>query len=276
MHHPLLVRLSLRTVVRCALPVALAIGFSSGCGTDDDGGGDVPASELSSRLSAVVCEKIASCCTASPLAQSPTICAAQIEQLFDVNTYEASIAAGRMEYDGSNVSTCLNRLRGASCAQIEGGLDSLLDCEDPFKPLVANGGGCSLDEECIQGVCSFADETATEGTCLAPVLDGPCARRCGEFGGERTCFSTCGDEAGLVCNGANEGATCVAQEVIPGAGIGDSCEMNFCDEGFCNASQVCEAYRAGGQACTEDSQCDSFECDAGVCGDVSFCATVGG
>jgi hypothetical protein len=88
----------------------------------------------------------------------------------------------------------------------------------------------------------------------------------------------CGDgiqcTGNMVCDGfSGECGTCV-----DGPRIGDPCEDGECWSGYCDdTTGLCMASKADGEACSDDRECDSLDCNAtGLCKpfiDETFCTT---
>jgi len=155
----------------------------------------------------VVCEKVFSCCTPEQRARNPLItnqagCSALVAALLSdsIAPTMAAMAAGRASYEPDVLAGCLRDYQMSSCAdlEIDGGLSAYAAC--PFiKPLVAPGGACSNDIECIDGRCPNGTATMA-ATCVASkpngqtcMLDAECIGRCDLVAG------TCADpvETGL-------------------------------------------------------------------------------
>jgi hypothetical protein len=84
-----------------------------------------------------------------------------------LNTMQGSENAGRAKYDQAQVDLCLTALRGATCTELTAihNIAGLPACNATFAtPLVAIGGKCGQDYECIDSVCQKAPD-AWEGLC---------------------------------------------------------------------------------------------------------------
>ncbi|MCP3140887.1 hypothetical protein [Pyxidicoccus xibeiensis] len=87
---------------------------------------------------------------------------------------EASVRAGRLEFQPSMFGTCLRSLRELPCGQVSMGLDGFLlnECA-AFVPRVEEGGECGNSAECNEGWCRTAN--TCPGTCARLI---PAGRAC--------------------------------------------------------------------------------------------------
>jgi hypothetical protein len=147
-----------------------------GCGNVDSGSG-VPIENAAMQAAQTICPKAWSCCTASQLAGNSnagtdeTSCETATAQAFQnqLNAIQASQNAGRAKYDGDKVDACLKTIRSSDCQKLDmtNHLSGVAGCDSFVKPLVAYGGACSQDFECIDGYCSRAPNMSGDGTCQA-------------------------------------------------------------------------------------------------------------
>lgn len=141
---------------------------------------------------------------------------------FGINTYKASIEAGRVEYDADAAGECIAVMNELSCAQYaaEAIPTSPTGCRSFLLPKVADGGACTQDYECISKNCEGASTPLGE-----PPTEGACKPIPGE---------------GQACD--------------------DNCtEGLFCGSG--QTGDVCQPTRADGEQCNLDEQCTSDYCD---------------
>lgn len=213
----------------------------AGCG----GGGSVTLDKLGTELAQVSCSKTFECCTSAEIMDQfanikvngqPITTEDQCESfaggLFAgllTPEYQASLDAGRIEYDGEAAQSCLDGMASLGCsayAMVE--TKTSVICDTPFIiPKVGDGGGCTQGYECTSGNCDGATNdgsTSTDGTCK-PMP-----------GAGEECFDHCAH--GLYC-GYDQTST----------------------------TEICQALKANGEACTGDNQCTSDHCDNSVCAD---------
>ena len=90
---------------------------------------------------------------------------------------QASENAGRAKFDQAKVDACLAAIRAATCSELTmiRSLSGLPACDATFAtPLVALGGTCGQDYECINSVCQKAP-MAWEGVCaVGAAASGSC------------------------------------------------------------------------------------------------------
>jgi hypothetical protein len=220
-----------------------------GCAGDDSSGGSpVALEDLGQRLGEVSCQKVFDCCTDEEIMKQfmnikvdgqPITTVEQCIK-FTVGFYnglalpqwQASIDAGRMEYDASAAGGCVAASANLSCSEYAdlssgNGNTSLAGTCRPFLiPKVADGGACSNSNECISDNC-VQTSSSEDGTCK-PMP-----------GAGEQCDDNCVD--GYYC-GYTEGQT----------------------------EYTCIPLKANGTECTLSDQCMSDHCDTtmspSVCG----------
>ena len=218
--------------MRTILALAVILGA---CGGGGGGGGSVAIGDFGTQLSDTLCKKAFTCCTQlqlSTLFQSTTTLTttAQCDTYVDANItgfaiprYMASIAAGRVTYDGAAASACLDAISSATCPQFgidESGGAIPAVCAGFLVPAVAAAGACTQNYECTTGYCHGAVTAPTQmdGQCEADPTMG------------QACDSTCA--AGLYCDQST--LKCLARKAD-----GASCTIgNECTSGGCITS-VC-------------------------------------
>jgi hypothetical protein len=157
-----------------------------------------------------------------------------------VPVLEDSVAAGRLRYDGEAMADCLDGMAALECSGLRDGLRGGVAgaCGDPFIGLVADGGACANDADCVSDYCNgdridFEGNVTELGVCARlpgqgqPCLDGDCADglRC-DTGGGSICQPRLAD--GLTCSRDDD---CTSDECV-GAGGGA--------EGTCGPSMTCD------------------------------------
>jgi len=168
-------------------------------------------------------------------------------ETFDLTALSASVSAVggfRLSYDPNAAAACL-AAPWTVCMERYNQVIVPLACGAVFGPLVADGGVCDSNLECVSGNCSELNG-ACSGTCAPPspptTPTGPFAGSgCGLLGGD------CGVDAGLTCDG---------QFCRGDGGVGAACSPNFygydeCVEGlFCEPrSLTCQPQIQQGGAC---------------------------
>jgi hypothetical protein len=131
--------------------------------------GSVPLDDYVSALSSAFCERAFACCTTSE--RSGFFSTSGFETMEECQTaFEAQFAstssaireaqaAGRRQYDAAQAGVCVDAIRTLSCGvfsaiSTSGTARGLLsECDDVATPLVAVGGACAADDDCIDSFC---------------------------------------------------------------------------------------------------------------------------
>lgn len=208
-----------------------------GPGGADAGGAFVPPDQFGQQVAAVDCAKIFQCCDSREIAQrfvgvSPPVtteaqCESYLARVYDGAAYPASLAAGRISYDGGSIADCVADIAKMTCSEYAGILRSVpewLTCTTYIVPKVPPGGACAHDDECYTGNCDG-------GTCQPlPGLGQPCTHACAGY-------TFCGVDPGSatdVCLGLR--------------GAGASCENNDeCEDGVCVGASGSGGGTCGGE-----------------------------
>jgi hypothetical protein len=224
-----------------------------GC-ADHNGGssGNVSIDDLGPKLASVACTKIFQCCTQGEIAtqfmditvmNQPITTEPECESFYDglfaglaVPEYKASIAAGRITYDGDAAGTCLDGIAAESCSDysMDAASSSEMVCSDFITPLVATGGGCTQDYECTTNNCV--------GATVAPgrqSIDGACMALPGVG---QTCTINC--QTGL-----------------------------FCGFDGTSSSTTCQTLKPDGATCEGSTECAGHQCPGSGSGNAGTCAT---
>ncbi len=216
------------------------------------------------------------------------VCFGFFRNLPDPN-FDASIAAGKIKYDGARAKHCYDALSTLTCdATVQESRVLPAACGDVFTGAGANGEACVYDVGCRSGRCNKPSCETSEccpGVCEPNTKSGPgatcgAARDCedGAFcGTDKLCHSLlpagsdcerdleCG--YGLACVGGGITGTC--REV---GHAGDGCPFLRCaDIGLRCVAGTCVSLGLPGDACTASTDCSPYaECDEarGLCIDV--------
>jgi hypothetical protein len=202
---------------------ALVAIAAAGCNKEEDTSGGVSMEAAPAELAKAICPKAYTCCVQSQLmgndqaGTDEASCEAKTTTGFrnNLNGLKHSIDKKRSRYLGDKMEACITFIRSATCERLNRTNHfSGLECEPWIEPLVAVGGTCGNDYECVASFCAKA-EKAAEGTCKP----WPAA-------GESCATVSCGK--GLVCD---ENKTCKA--ALP---EGAACTTPFeCGSGNCSA-----------------------------------------
>jgi len=214
---------------------------------------------------------------------------------------EEPVERGVMAYDAALGGACLGGLRAllGDCS-LEGD-DYPEACESMLTGLVPEGSLCEGDDECVEGLDCYnelctnlpkAGEACVDYTCDSDTYCGNdqlCHpyKRAGEDCSDSTW--TCDDD--LYCDTRTytcspylgPGESCShdryacdddlycspsSQTCRPYPGSGQSCADSDgqCADGlYCDAGGLCRPQKAGGEPCTEDEECLSWDCVDGFC-----------
>jgi hypothetical protein len=143
----------------------------------------IPLEKMAGELKSALCSRIYSCCSAEQrkgnarIGQDVASCEAMLDRkatllLGDVHE---SVEGGRLVYHPAALTSCLTRLRSASCDELRMPADNVAiltqACEGVFEPKVAPGGACSESWDCIGGWCQ-GDQGNLLDQCTALRADG--------------------------------------------------------------------------------------------------------
>jgi hypothetical protein len=196
-----------------------------GCAKKEEGPG-ISLEAAPQEIARAVCPKAYVCCTPMQLkgndlaGMDEASCETKTAQGFKNNLdgLKGSIKKERVRYDGEKMAACLAHIRSASCEQLNRTNHfSGIGCDPYVIPLVAVGGTCGADVECIDGTCNKA-EGASEGTCKAlPRAGESCAGiRCakGFFcnGGSKLCEAELPEKTMCVAGGECGSGTCAGPD----------------------------------------------------------------
>jgi len=214
---------------------------------------------------------------------------------------EEPVERGVMAYDAGLGGACLRGLRTllGDCS-LEGD-DYPEACDSMLTGLVPEGSLCEDDDECAGGLDCLGELCTDLPRSGEGCLDYTCAS---DFycGNDQVCHPyrgpgedcsdgtwTCDDD--LYCDTRTytcapylgpgescshdryacdddlycsyESQTC---RTYPGSGQSCADSGGECQDGlYCDAGSICQPQRAGGEACTEDEQCLSWDCVEGFC-----------
>jgi hypothetical protein len=224
-----------------------ALATLAGCG----GVHGIPIGSTATQIAQTVCPKAYQCCTLSQLsgngqagtdeASCETMTTSAFES--DLETIQASQDQKRATFDNDKLQACLTTIRSASCDTLDmtNHLVGIPGCESFVDPLVAVGGACSQDYECIDGWCQQpADMSGGDGACRPHAQLGA------------SCV-TASCEPGLTCDLGASDDTCVRAGAI-GATCTDllQCASANCaipagaDSGVCAAATDPQCFYASG------------------------------
>ena len=186
---------------------------------------------------------------------------------------EASVARGRMKFDGSSARDCLKRLQELGCdglrSEVEVGRWNFLwtgggSCSRVFAPATPIGGSCS--EVYVTGPSNWGDECVPGAVCDRWTCLGACTWRCvprsRSLGEDCSCWAKC---AAGACSIASTRRTCESLEDSPCTRPG----MSGCDPygGSCDpVSGSCMAPDRIGERCRDPARA--------TCGEIGYCSFV--
>lgn len=199
-----------------------------GCGGVDA----IPIDKTANEFADAICQKAYGCCTVDQLSSndaagtSEAECNSKTAENFRnvLQGVQNSQNAKRVMYERSKVDACLNTIRSSSCATLNttNRLSGVPGCDSFTTPLVAVGGQCSNDYECIDSYCKAV-----------------------------------GNGQPSVCaTGAAAGASCTTDQCAAGL----TCDpLPLTDD---PADDICVAPAANGAPCTDPYQCASGICSS--------------
>lgn len=260
------------------LPIVAALLASCG-----GGGASVGFSSLERKYAQEFCEYYVRCYAVSGVANTAALlqthpgtygtCTDLLSRsrIANLGSFEASIDAGRIVYDGAAAATCLARI-GLSCTPLDVAGRVEPACNRVFQGAVASGGTCARDEECAGAAyCDMTGAPACGGTCKATVSVGAACNS------SNHCANDAGGTMECTTTAQNATAHCVLTHYVS-ADAGEACgdtdvdgddrEFTSCSAGlFCRLAAglqtgTCTVPLAVGAACVQDV--DACEGDA-VC-----------
>ena len=147
--------------------VLVALVGLPGCGKV----GGIPVDETASRIANTICPKAWMCCTADQLSSNSAAgtseqdCITQTTSSYknQLSTLQVSIDQKRASYQSSKVDTCLMTIQSSDCTalNVTNHVVGIPGCESFTTPLVAVGGACSQNYECIGGWCNVPSARTT-------------------------------------------------------------------------------------------------------------------
>lgn len=225
----------LRNNVMLAIVIALVMG----CGGDTT----IALGDAPDAYASAYCERALACCTLGELAgrfpdASPAItdqpsCRAYVARVFGNEFTTDTIAAqgaGSARYHGEAMALCLAAIRTEPCTDLARVLALMTvptTCPVLREPLVADGGACDHDFECVSAVCAVAGPGFSGACAAAPSPGAPCtAGKCGP---------------GAYCDRSADGAgSCAAL-----GDVGSACSSNLactsldCQAATCAPPAIC-------------------------------------
>jgi len=210
-----------------------------GCGSVSG----IPIEQTATDFAKAICPKAYDCCTMQQLMNNSSAgmteaeCEMKTAQDFRNQLQQRQDAENgkRARYDQAQVDMCLAAIRAATCPDLTAirSLKGLPACDSTFAtPLVAVGGKCKQDFECIDSVCQ-KDMGAAEGVCAV-----------GAAAGASCATQHCA--ADLICDGrtANDSSddVCVAEQ-DNGAACNDGfdCKTRNCVADSATGAKTCQA-----------------------------------
>jgi hypothetical protein len=220
--------------VRTGLGVLVATSFLGGlpgCGNV----GGIPVDQTATRIANTICPKAWMCCTGDQLSSNSAAgiseqdCITQTTASYksQLSTLQFSVDQKRASYQSSKLDACLMTIQTSDCTALDvtNHVAGIPGCESFTTPLVAVGGACSQDYECINGWCNVPTTSNNgEGVCAAFV---PAGGSCAVAGG----------------------ASCGPSSVCDVEGTPDD-----------SSDDLCAAVSDIGGTCADDLQCTSLNC----------------
>lgn len=218
------------------LPLVLPL---AGCG-DVHG---IPIDQTAREIAATVCPKAYECCTAEKLmgnelaGMSEPECQTLTAQEFRnrLQGIQRSIDQGRARYEREKVDACLQTIETSSCGSLNmtNHLTGVPGCDRFVTPLVAPGGECDDDYECIDGWCEQPAEGEPSGPrqCRAHLTGNLSCVEHRECGGGRLCHP----DTHVCYEPKDPGASCTGAL---------DCKSGICGTDPSSGSAVCMANTA--------------------------------
>jgi hypothetical protein len=224
---------AMRAAMGLGLVTALAACGSGGGGY---GGSDapVPVEQSTAPWAQTICQQNFKCASKADIGDNNMAGCLQVDTMVWqslATSVKADEAKGRVSYDPAAMGMCLSTLYHETCDQWTAGLTHDVWCREAFTPMVAVGGACQSDVECIGGSCKGADLSKmppVEGVCAARVADGAaCAI------GDMCSISKYCDGTAMMCVAVKAGGTACDSD--------EQCASQHCnpDTSVCSGYQGC-------------------------------------
>lgn len=152
------------------LPAAIVASFALGLTSC---GGSLSAKDAVTQAIQKTCQKAFQCMSSYPsnagtsfqqqYGTSESDCENRFGALADASAIQASVDAGRIKYSSANAQTCLDAYSSMTCTQFwNGGGTVPAECNMIFSGSVADGGKCTLDEDCANSssICNASNVCA--------------------------------------------------------------------------------------------------------------------
>jgi hypothetical protein len=202
-----------------------------GCDNKQEQGIGISLEAAPQEIAKAVCPKAYNCCTPMQLmgndlaGKDEASCETKTAEGFKNNLdgLKGSINKGRARYHGDQMQACLELIRGASCEQLNRTNHFTgIGCPAYVEPLVAPGGACGADVECIDGACDKSSG-GSEGVCKPlprqgePCAGGRCAKDFVCNGATRQCEAELPERAMCVAGGQCGSGNCAGPDGGPGS-----------------------------------------------------------
>ena len=122
----------------------------------------MPLADFGARLAAAQCGRVFRCCSTAQVqalygssVSDESTCVAELTQLGQraATQLGQQQTAGRLRYDGRAAAACFANMGNAACTAASNDWSGIPNCDAYIVPLVATGGACDGDEECLTGFC---------------------------------------------------------------------------------------------------------------------------
>lgn len=167
----------------------VVVGLSvAACGSDGGSGGPSRASDAVKENFQAQCDRAHECQASwdpsmhdgetfeSIYGATPTECYDSLIALFEqlvpnyFNNLDAAVSAGTVVYNAGDFGTCVDALLSGSCdaffEQNGMSIDQPPQCETALVGTVAEGGTCTISDECAGDAFCDIPDGATTGTCV--------------------------------------------------------------------------------------------------------------
>jgi hypothetical protein len=146
------------------LPLFLIGGITVACGGGDGGGSLTPAAAIDEQVD-LLCGAAFECMSSFPTDKGVThaqlfganeaACQTMFDGLFDADAVQASVDAGRIEYDAADAAACNDAFDALSCDDLwlvvfddPAAPPEPAACDTAFVGTIADGGACTIDQDC--------------------------------------------------------------------------------------------------------------------------------
>ena len=207
----------------------------------------MPLGELPQQAAAATCASFVAC----GLFSDQATCLA-VNGPTNFVQLTASVAAGKVKYDGHAAAVCLAATASRPCSRTDSTYPPPASCGQIFTGTLADHDACIVDGECASGLCdrsTCGNERCCRGVCMGAGARAPLGATCGLV----PCQDGTYCDGNAVCSPLRPaGSPC--GDAVGSCALGSACVAAVAGD---TSTAVCGRYPSEGEACRQDLPCDS-------------------